>query len=184
MEPQYTPPGPPSPAPMPVIPPVPPTRWGMLAGILVGAVILGAGAYFLLKVPVIAPAYTPSPSPSTVPSDWKTYTNATYGFEFKYPSTAKIVGPVPTVSSGFSVEINYEGREGYEPPRLEISTLKDTRSNIQYVNTNTFMGNEGENPIQFVSNGRTMYANCVNYSKDPVVMSFCNQILSTFRFTR
>lgn len=37
------------------------------------------------------PVITPSPTFTPVPSDWLTYTNPQYGFEFKYPPQAQIV---------------------------------------------------------------------------------------------
>lgn len=80
---------PPTPPPTPVVPPT--ARWGMLGGVLVGAIALGVGAYFLsgkiYDASYVVPSFTPRPSlTSSVPADWKTYTNATYGFEFRYPS--------------------------------------------------------------------------------------------------
>jgi photosystem II stability/assembly factor-like uncharacterized protein/diadenosine tetraphosphatase ApaH/serine/threonine PP2A family protein phosphatase len=44
--------------------------------------------------PTNTPTITPSPTPIT--SDWLTYTNATYGFEFKYPPQAQITGQSTT----------------------------------------------------------------------------------------
>jgi len=41
---------------------------------------------------------TPTPTPKDETADWKTYTNAQYGFEFKYPSTLDSI--VVNVTSG------------------------------------------------------------------------------------
>lgn len=70
-----------------------------------------------------------------------------------------------------------------------ISTAPDNRDFIVTKDEKTFSGNnssglayEGENPIQFILNDNFVYANCINYGKDSVIIAFCNQILSTFKF--
>lgn len=86
----------PIPPPMQPVPTIAPhaTRWGMLGAVALFAGVIGAGAYFVLNqgpdYADFVPTYTPRPSASTtptstVPADWKTYTNTQYGFEFKYP---------------------------------------------------------------------------------------------------
>lgn len=68
-------------------------RWMvfLILGILVLAVLLGGGAYVLMKAkaPVSTPipvVSKPTPTPVDETANWKTYTNSTHKFSFKYPS--------------------------------------------------------------------------------------------------
>jgi len=99
----------------------------------------------------------------------------------------------------FRTIINFEGREGLEPARLEISTSEDNRLGITGsghldiipIKSSNFSGTnsvgtkyEGENPIEFTLGNYSVYANCINYGKEISVINFCNQILATFKFTK
>jgi len=139
-------------------------------------------------------------------ADWKTYTNSQYGFELKYPNSTssrpvvQSLGSCPGIYCGtFEVSTLSPGAGGYEPPRLVIRNIEDERIGetpdtgfgALIKNTNKFDGSnsagtkfEGENPIQFSVGNHYVYANCVNYSKSSSVVEFCNNVLSTFKFTK
>jgi hypothetical protein len=61
---------------------------------IIAVALIGGGAYYFIKqkqstTPVLPEQTTPTSAEtqSSVPSDWKTYRNEQYGFEFKYPPT-------------------------------------------------------------------------------------------------
>jgi hypothetical protein len=163
----------------------PKVLWTII-GVLLLVVVAGSVAWYreIKKTPKVADQQ------QNATADWKTFSDSKYGFEFKYPSSAKVT-PVQASGPGqFSVEINYEGRQGLEPARLIIGTSGDSRSFIVPIKANKFSGDnsdgktyEGENPIEFTLGNNYVYANCVNYAKEPAVIDFCNGIISTFKFT-
>jgi len=129
---------------------------------------------------------SPSATPSST-SDWKTYTDTKYGFQIKYPSTWEVLAD--SVSNNqFDFHVQDKQVGGYEPPRLQISSIKDTRNNApQPIESKTFpesnTNSNGENYIFFNLDGKTVYANCLYPSNYQNLISFCNQILSTLKFT-
>ena len=87
IQPQFNPP------PAPIVPPTRSTRWGLLAGILLGAIVVGVTSYFLINTvhPIPVPSYVlqsppkvkyPLPPPPT--DGWKTFTSK-FGYILKYP---------------------------------------------------------------------------------------------------
>ena len=70
--------------------------------VVVDVILVGVVGYFafvkksepIAQQPTPTPATTQSKTPAPTPKDetgnWKTYTNAQYGFEFKYPSTYSV----------------------------------------------------------------------------------------------
>ena len=172
-------------------------------------VILAAGAgvyYYINSKKANQSSSSNTPSANSVAdsqadtSTWKTYSNAQFGFQIKYPPTSQTPKALSSGPGGqFDVTVVYMNGQGYEPLRLEINTAGDPRlgitgsghMDIVPEKTNTFDGNnsvgkvyEGENPIEFTLDNNYVYANCVNYQKDPSVIQFCNQVLSTFKFTK
>lgn len=96
----------------PSLSPQPPQQgtWKMPLAILIGVLVLAGGAYALLKnspdqiaeqAPTPSAVELPLSSPTTSPTadpiaDWKTYANAQYEFEFRYPAD----WPTPTLRTG------------------------------------------------------------------------------------
>jgi hypothetical protein len=129
-------------------------------------------------------------------ANWKTYSNSEFSYEFKHPASK--VSHQGAGPGQFLVSINYDNRGGLEYPRLEISNAGDWRLgatgdnhlDIKPIKATSFSGSnsigtfyEGENPIEFTMGNHYVYANCINYDKEPDVISFCNQVLATFKFT-
>jgi hypothetical protein len=183
-----------------------------LVSIVLVLVLAGAAAvvWFQNSEPAIdtTPIVHKENTDSVVTSDWKTYTNAQYGYEFRYPSQQ---GAVCSTEDSSRVQINpsCEGREGYPGFRLSIqadnsqkyiselekgfTTVKNLeKKNIKVggIDAVEFSGtlpedlnnhDPGGNFKQaiFVHNGYLFDVNDYYYSGD----GYFNQILSTFKFT-
>ncbi len=100
-----------------------------------------AGAYYMANYqdfylwPYEAEApiatFTPRPSPTPTPdptAGWKTYTNAEYGFEFKYPGDWNLINLESSRMSDFSIAIDpvlTKIPEGDQPFALQLGIYND-----------------------------------------------------------
>ena len=141
-----------------------------------------------VKIPEIE---IPKKETFEIPADWKTYRNEEIGVEFNYPSTAEIIDQSFFQNpSDFQIDIHYDSRSGFEPPRLIVSNQPDSRGDqIKTHDINKFLMDNfqsGENNIHFELNSEDVHTNCIYYGENPnfklLILDFCNQILSTFKF--
>lgn len=132
-----------------------------------------------------------NPSPSPLPSpditaDWKTYRNDEYGFEMKYPGNFEmdLKNVIETYEKGTNL--------GYEWPRLIIepeslvSEYDLSREQYKAAKESRVFAKQGDsmgfNVIYVSSRNNRVYFNCYLYQS--LDIEICNQILSTFRFTK
>lgn len=115
-------------------------RWAILTLIVVAVI----GGFYLLGAMrgerglterqgvVAAPSPVSTGSPSIdLTADWKTYTNAIYGYEIKYPPTWTALAPTPGVSETTSVTEIRKDINDYLLNNFVIQSAKDvTEENV------------------------------------------------------
>mgnify|MGYP001608542792 FL=1 len=146
---------------------------------------------------------TPSASVSSAPSNspvstistvaWKTYVNTQYGFEVKHPTHWEVLDDsIPAQVKLALRDKKYSGN--IEWPGLDIVTgtpgdYQGTQGDFKGALASKIFPepiNEArESPIRiyFDLNGKRIYASCIVYNTNET-LALCNQILSTFRFTK
>lgn len=182
--------------------------------VLVIVIVVGVAVYFGFMNKSAKVAISPSPtvsstkSPSVSPKDetlgWKIYTNAKYGFEFKYPTDWKVQD---TSESHVSIAADSDKRNGsYGPSNpINVSATSNTShlSLSQWVNKNvdkptTVSSKEiqvgGYTAIQNIETGNitsvVTYSSSINNvvsfdsPESSPYLKVYNQILSTFKFTK
>ncbi len=157
--------------------------------IVLAILLLGGGYFYFSKNPAYAPAENTNQNQiADETKDWKTYRNEKYEIEFRYPKSSDVIDQSFFQNAAdFQVDVSYDLLAGgYEPARLTISNVADSRYQIVSVKTVLFTKNnniDGENPIYFYKDNRKVYANCVDYGGLDI-LDFCNKVLSTFKFTK
>lgn len=163
----------------------------------------------LIKLNYLKPQPTTISTTSIIPtvsvdplSDWKTYENKEYGFEFKYPSNyqIKIIGDginlqknntrallyISKFDNPNSLEINqwFENQ-----PKQDIQAIKDTHTmtkivvgghvGLKFIKKQSEIGYKDF--IIIIGNGTSVYY--LNFGPLEDEVNISNQILSTFKFT-
>lgn len=116
---QITPPPAPPPPMIEQATPKPPTNF-LLVGLiaLIAAAVASAATYFTLNsqktaqlpaqpTPIVQAQPTPTPDET---ANWKMYTNNSYGFSFKYPSTFRIT-PDHVFNNGLLVQLFFKDKD-------------------------------------------------------------------------
>ena len=186
---------PPTPSPMPMAPPT--ARWGMLGAIIGAALVLGAVAYWGIHQAYdgsyVVPSFSPRPSTSAVPADWKTYRNEQYGFEVKYPTE---YFDAQYFSNRGQVDVSMTSPNGAEL-HIAIETL-DTQSCIDLLCNQPAQSRSVMNEISWDYLGMQNYCDAGHCSSERPVYRTVHgnsrlyfffdkeprehQILSTFKF--
>ncbi len=135
---------------------------GLLIAILVGLAVLGGGAYYVVhqqsatqtpvenfdNVQTLPTTNTSTQTKNSVPqpkpitpatnntANWKTYTNATYGYHIKYPSDWK-ASAASVVSNGKDQEtwITHQDAAGSVDRKIVILAGVDSDGNLPYLRT-------------------------------------------------
>ena len=206
----------------PPAPPAPPTpakkprsNLFLLIGFIIVVLLLGIGIGIFFPVSNIhlpnlsflnpSPTSTPTPTPTPTPNptaDWKTYTNSSGQYSFKYPDqwnaatnssrlSGALFGPSATSTSGLGgVEVNTSAQS----VDIYVNNLV-TEGVIGIVTQNPVTINRlegikikyegGGGPINgwsfYTKNGKSIYNIYINSWQDGDVLIF-DQILSTFTF--
>lgn len=201
--------------PQPVIPPVPIKKSPVL-GIIIGLLLiisLSTTGYFgyqyfkLVNKPVSSPTPVAITTPEATPdstTDWKTYTDKTWGFSVKYPSelfTAcypdeglKLWGPNFNCTGPHDViytisAIGYEDTD-YKPG-IKASKTEDVVVDGRKATKNTYIFSESDGPLfslheetEIIIPLQSGLIQLVLMGQDPANKILFDQILSTFEFTK
>src|SRR3989344_4321042 len=115
-------------------------------------------------------------------ADWKTYKNEKNEYELQYPQNWEVL-----VNDSDSVSLRDKKYNGsLEWPGLRINTTDLLGEWANAVDAKIFDGSDGKNEviqIHFSESGKDFYASCSLYI-DKSIVQLCNQILSTFKFTK
>ncbi len=184
----------------------------IILAILIVAVV-GSGIYLSAgtqpkptptPTPTIVSKPTPTPDPTT---NWKKYTNPTYNFVIKYPSTLSLEDktsqfpPFTIFITDKSKQVPYEGGNTINPymiiqvKKSNLSTndyINDPNNNLQLISNKKVGGNDfviakekfgiGIAPdIYMIKNSNSIIS--ISNSSYSIKSSFFDQILSTFKFT-
>ena len=139
---------------------------------------------------------TDTPTPSLNPTaDWKTYTSDTYGFTFKYPSSATYKN---TNYTGSKMSVTFNNLTSSQNTDLTVfvgttwaftNPKADTTKNATVAGIPTYREDipSGQNPPQtdlYIKHGNDYITiQLVKDDKDTQIDSVLNEMLSTFQFT-
>ena len=186
------------------------TSTGLLI-VLAAAVIIGGGAiaYFYINSPTSFDymgnrtavhksnsANTNTSNTNSATADWKTYTNSTYGFSFKYPKDFSLSDKLPQTNKenlpsevlflkNNKMEISIWPKPagwGYEDFSTEISSNEITIDGVKA--TENMLSNGSETVIAVLSPANDnpfFYWAIISKQSDKIDF---DQILSTFQFTK
>ncbi len=120
--------------------------------------------------------------------NWRSYRNDESAFEIKYPSEwISIEQPNPGEKAKFGILIYKSERSNtIKPGGLALYSYMPL--GFKGTNSNTFVSLDQnyESKIHFVVNGQDIFATCALYLPEysATDVKICNQILSTFKFTK
>lgn len=134
--------------------------------IVILIIVIIIGGYFALKTKQ-QPAVQQAPITSADTTNWKTYTNIRYGFEFKYPADTNVKIYTGYKMSGYSVCENNADSSGFGC----IDFLEVWQEPVTYADYNRI----------FEPNNLTGIFYFYSLNNQNI---FANQILSTFKFTK
>lgn len=176
----------------------------VLVGILI-LVVVAVGSYYFGKMKGVYDLETslgsiPKPSTSTpIPSEtanWKTYTDNTFGFSFKYPANWKI-DQIPNNTSGRDINFFKEGEKkvpttnmhtkGNEVFRImtygDESIFENLKSSVvpapQAITVNGKPALKMDGQVDILVNKKVVHLEITTDESK----SYIEQILSTFKFT-
>lgn len=148
--------------------------WVTIVAVAITAIIVGGGVYALQKSSLQETAQS---------ENWKTYIYK--NLSLKYPENWIVVfdSEVAGQPNGFSLHIQREGDDGFQPDQLGLSTSNDRSGALDdYILNNDrvfFQRQSGDSYIKFITNSTTIYAGCGYYSKGEVTQEICNKIIQT-----
>lgn len=103
---------------------------GLIIAIVFAGAAIGGGVYFFVKN---KPSVITPPVQSTIPSDWKTYSDTTYGYQVNYPSSYSFSSGKVAFSSGtgyseYSLPSNSFPFTNFKSAILIIKTSTESQS--------------------------------------------------------
>lgn len=117
-------------------------------------------------------------------SGWETYVSNKFGFQVQYPPTWEVLVNTDTPIN-FSVNLRDKKYDGsFEWPGLSIESSDDIGATSKV--TSKFIISDAVNEVIRIKTpigGQFVYARCALYF-DTSIIEKCNQILSTFKFTK
>lgn len=132
------------------------------------------------------PSVTTSATNTTIPKDWKSYSNSKYSYSFKYPANWLVTDS----SEGKQVEIYFQPDKTKTVGELLIERIDEEPANINTYTVNRIIGNypkakctsETATKIWcYVATGDKISI-LINKDQDSKYNQILDQILSTFKF--
>lgn len=179
----------------PVINPIPPYKHTRLILFIILIIIIGLLAVWYFFTPQVVPnryqRIFPTQQITTAEqlSDWRTYKNEKYGFELKYPKDLNASEDDEPAFSTVTIGGNllHIGVENRLVKEVDVCEQKKDTANIGIQQTNWCLdGNPDDRWVSFI-NKETPPVGITFYCWFPLTQnnrSVCNNILSTFKFTK